>query len=120
MQSARHLVRVVIELPACVQLGHHDLGRRTLELVVVLYAGRNSATIVEHRDRIIGVDGDQYLVTIAGQRLVNRVVDDLEHHVVQAGAVGRIPDVHARALANGLQSFQHLDAVGAVLARVRQ
>ena len=53
-------------------------------------------------------------VAIAGQRLVDRVVDDLEHHVVQAGAVVGVADVHARPLAHGLEASQHLDRVGVV------
>ena len=55
------------------------------------------------------VDGDHDAVAIAGQRLVDGVVDDLEHHVVQAGAVIGIADVHAGALAHRIQALQHLD-----------
>jgi hypothetical protein len=51
---------------------------------------------------------------MAGQRLVDAVVDDLEHHVVQAGAVVDVADVHARALADGFQPFQRGDAAGVV------
>ncbi len=51
---------------------------------------------------------DDDVVAVAGQRLVDRVVDDLEHQVVQAGAVGGVADVHAGALAHRLQAFQDL------------
>jgi hypothetical protein len=37
--------------------------------------------------------------------------------VVQAGAVGRVADVHARALAHGFQAFEDLDGVRAVGGR---
>ena len=37
--------------------------------------------------------------------------------MVQAGTVGRIADVHARALANGFQAFQNLDGAFAITFR---
>ena len=62
------------------------------------------------------MDRDDDVVAVAGQRLVDRVVDHLEHHVVQPGAVLRVADVHARTLAHGLQPLEDLDAAGAVVA----
>src|SRR6266568_228339 len=38
----------------------------------------------------------------------------LEHQVVQAGAVARVADVHARALAHGFQAFENLDRTFAI------
>ena len=55
---------------------------------------------------------------IAGERLVDRVVEDLEHHVVQAGAVGRVADVHAGTLAHGVEALEDLDARGIVVVAV--
>ena len=110
VQAAGDLVGVGVELAAGVQLGHHDLGRRALELVVVLDAGRDAAAVVEHRDRVVGVDRDRDLVAEAGQRLVDRVVDHLEHHVVQAGAVGGVADVHAGRLRTASRPFRTLMA----------
>jgi UDP-N-acetylenolpyruvoylglucosamine reductase len=52
---------------------------------------------------------------MAGQRLVDGVVDDLVDHVVQAGAVIGVADIHARPLAHGLQALENLDGIGAVL-----
>jgi hypothetical protein len=116
VQAARDLVAVRVELAAGVQFGHHDLGRRALELVVFLDAGRDAAPIVEYRDGIVGVDGDHDLVAEAGQRLVDGVVHHLEHHVMQAGAIGGVADVHARALAHRLEALQDLDGIRAVVA----
>ncbi|WZB73427.1 hypothetical protein WJ968_25235 [Achromobacter xylosoxidans] len=62
------------------------------------------------------MDRDDDVVAIARQGFVDGVVHDLEHHVVQAGAVGGVADVHAGALAHGLQPFEHLDRVSAVAA----
>ena len=54
------------------------------------------------------------LVAVAGQGLVDGVVHDLVHQVVQA-ALRRGADIHAGALADGLQALQHLDLRAAVL-----
>jgi hypothetical protein len=58
------------------------------------------------------------IVAEAGERLVHRVVDHLEHHVVQAGAVGGVADVHAGALAHRLEALEDLDGIGAVVGRL--
>ena len=62
MQPAGNLVAVRVELAAGVQLRHHDFRGRALELVVLLDAGRNAAPVVEDRNRVVGVHGDDDLV----------------------------------------------------------
>jgi hypothetical protein len=42
---------------------------------------------------------------MAGQCLVNGVIHDLENHVMQPTAVISVPDVHAGALSDGVQTF---------------
>ncbi len=116
VQAARDLVRVLVELAAGVQLGHDDFRRAAVEFVVLVDGRRDAAAVVGHGDGVVGVDRDDDVVAIAGQGFVDGVVDDFEHHVVQAGAVGRVADVHAGALAHGLQPFEHLDRVSAVAA----
>jgi hypothetical protein len=39
------------------------------------------------------------------QGLIDRVVDNLENHVVQAGAIIGITDVHPGAFSHGLEAF---------------
>lgn len=114
VQAARHLVRVLVELAARVQLGHHDFGGAAAELVILVDVGRDAAAVVGDGDRVVGMDGDDDVVAMARQRLVDRVVDHFEHHVVQARAIGGIADVHAWALAHGLQPLEHLDRIGAI------
>src|SRR5690606_7322650 len=116
VQSAGHLVAVLVELATRVQLGHHDLGCAALGIVLVvpLDVRRNAAAVVQHRDGVVGVDGDDDLVAVARQRLVHGVVHHLEDQVVQAGAVGGVADVHAGALPHRLQPLQDLDGGGVV------
>ena len=93
MQAAGHLVAVVVELAAGVEHRQHDFGRRLPARVQI---DRDAAAVVDDRDRSVDVNRDVDLIAEAGERLVDRVVDDLVDEVVQPGGAGR-PDVHRRA-----------------------
>jgi hypothetical protein len=54
------------------------------------------------------VDGDQDRIAVVGEGFVDRVVDDLVEHAVQAVDIG-VADVHAWRLADSVQSFEHLN-----------
>ena len=71
--------------------------------------------VVDDRDRVVRVDRDLDRVAAAGQRLVDRVVDDLVDEVVQAAHAGRA-DVHARPLADRLETLEDGDVLGVVAA----
>jgi len=87
-------------------------------IVVVLDVGGNAAAVVDHRHRIVCVNDDLDVVAVAGQRLVDGVVQHFEHHVVKSGAVGRVADVHAGALAYRVEPLEDLDARGIVFVAV--
>ena len=72
---------------------------------------RDAAAVVGDGDRAVGVERHRDRVAIAGERLVDGVVDDLVDHVVQARAVIGVADIHARALAHGIEAAQHLDRI---------
>ena len=74
---------------------------------------RDAATVVDDLDAAVGEHRDDDPVAVAGQRLVDGVVDDLPHQVVQAALAGRA-DVHARALAHRLEALEDLDRGGVV------
>jgi hypothetical protein len=59
------------------------------------------------------MDGDLYAIGLAGQRLVDGVVDDLVDEVVKAPDAGRA-DVHAGALADRLQALEDRQVPGGV------
>ena len=118
VQPARNLVSIgigVLELPAGVQLGHDDLRRRNAFLGV--NPGRNPAAIVGHAHRAVGVEDDVDQVAIAGERLIDGIVRNLEHHVMQPRAIVGIADIHPRPLANGIEPAQHLDRIGVIVTR---
>ena len=114
MQTARDLVAAAAELAARVKDGVDDLEG---VLAGRMLAHRHAAAVVLDGHHAVGLDRDLDGLGLAGHRLVDRVVDDFPDEVVQAAGVGRA-DVHARALANGLQTLEDLDAGGVVVRRV--
>ena len=116
VQAAGDLVGVLVEFSAGVQLGHDDLGRR--HAFALVNVGRDAAAVVVHGDGAVGIERHRNLGGMAGQRLVDRVVDDLVDHVMQAGAVIGVADVHARTLAHGVETLENLDRFRAVIGRL--
>jgi hypothetical protein len=51
---------------------------------------------------------------VAGERLVDRVVDHLVHHVMEARPVVGVADIHARPLAHGIEALEDLDGLRAI------
>ena len=111
VQAARHLVAVVVELAAGVQHGQHDFRGRLAAGVLI---DGNAAAVVDDGDRIVDVERDVHLVAVAGERLVDRVVDDLVDQVMESRRTGRA-DVHRGTLAHGLETLEDLDLVRAVV-----
>ena len=112
MQTARDLVAATLaELAAGVQDGQHDLDGRAL--LLLHDRDRDAAAVVDDRHRVVGVDRDLDARAVARQRLVDRVVDDLVDEVVQPARAGRA-DVHARALADGLEALENGDVLGVI------
>ncbi len=54
---------------------------------------------------LIGVDGDDNTVAMSGQRFVDRVVDDLENHMVQTRPVIGVTDVHSGPFSDCVEPF---------------
>ena len=111
MQTTGDLVAAPAELAAGMQHGQHDGDGRQL-LGGVLVDG-DAATVVDHAHPTVFEQRDLDPIAVAGQSLVDGVVDDLPHEVVQAAFAGR-PDVHARALANCLEALEDGDGRGVV------
>ena len=111
MQTAGHRVGVGVELAAGVQLGHDDLDGGDTGGV---HPDRDATAVVDDLDATVGEQGDLDLGGVAGHGLVDGVVDDLPDQVVQAALTGGT-DVHARALANRLESLEDGDGGSAVV-----
>ena len=113
VQAAGHLVAGIFaaELAAGVQHGVHNGDSRNAQLGLVFHG--DAAAVVRHFDDVAGLDGHLDVGAVPGQGLVNGVVHDLIHQMVQARGTGGT-DIHAGAFAHGLQPFQDLDLRAAV------
>ena len=116
MQAAGDLVGVLVEFSAGMQLGHDDFGGGHAFFLVDV--GGDAAAIVAHGAGAVGVQHHVDAVGMAGQRFVHGIVHHFIDHVVQARAVIGVADIHAGALAHGIQALQHLDAVGAIFVHI--
>jgi hypothetical protein len=94
-----------------VEHGEHDLRGRPLLLLV--HVDGDAAAVVGDRDAVVRVDRDLDVVALTGQGLVDGVVHDLVDEVVKAAGPGG-SDVHAGALADGLEALEHGDVLGSV------
>ena len=77
--------------------------------------GRNATTIIGHGAGAVRVEGDGDKRGMSCQRFVDRIVHDLVDHMMQAGAVIRVTDIHAGTLANSIQAFQNTNGIRAIL-----
>ena len=117
VQAAGDLVAAAVaELAAGVEDGEDDLERGPA--LLLHHRDGDAAAVVDDRDRVVGVDRDVDAAAVAGQRLVDGVVDDLVDEVVQA-ADARRADVHAGALADRLETLEDGDVLGVVAALLR-
>src|SRR5260221_3724233 len=111
MQTTGNLVRAAIELAARMQNCMHDLER--VALFRRMWPDRNSAPVILDRNAIVAQNLNIDLSAMARQRLVDRVIDDLRHQMVEP-TLGAVADVHAWAFANRLKTLENLDGLSAV------
>ena len=74
----------------------------------------NASAIVAHGDGVVLTDNHFNVVAETRQGLVDGVVNDFAHQVVQALDV-RVANVHGWTLAHGFKSFENLDVVRRIL-----
>ena len=106
MQAAGYLVALASELAARMQHRQAYFHRGTAQLGVNPH--RKAAAVVAHFATAVLVQKNVDIGAVAGQRLVDGVVHDFIHAVMQAAKI-RGANVHAGTLAHCLQTFEHLD-----------
>ena len=111
VQAGGDLVPGVAELAAGVENGEYRLERRPPRLRV--HVTRDPAPVVSDAHRPVGAQRHVDARGVAGERLVDRVVDHLEDEMVQPPAPRRA-DVHPRPLAHRLEPFEHGDLLRTV------
>ncbi len=114
VQAAGDFVGGGVEFAACVQLGKHDLhGRHTHAAGQIHHVDGNAAAIVDDGDRVVDVDDHVDFLGVAGESLIDGVVDDFVDEVMQAHLAGRA-DVHGGTQTHGLEAFEDLDVFAGV------
>ena len=103
MQAAGNLVGTIVEFAARMQHGHDDLCRRAPLFGVQV--NRNATPIIADRHRLVSVYRYGNDAAKSCQRLIDRVVDDLKNHVVEAGAIIGVTNVHAWPFSDGLKAL---------------
>ena len=106
VQAAGILVGALAKLAARVQVGQHQFHRRHLPFR--MHVHRDAAAIVTDGNRTVHVDSDFDLAAIAGQVLVNGIVQHLENAVVETALV-RVADIHSGPFSDGFQPLQLVD-----------
>jgi hypothetical protein len=87
--------------------GEYHLGGGTL--LLLMDVNRDPPPVICHGYRPIPVEYDPYLGAITGQGLVDGIIDDLEHHMMQSGAIVRVADIHSGTLSDCVQASEDLD-----------
>src|SRR5262249_28717730 len=109
MQPPRDLVGALIEFTAGMEVGHDDLGSRYSLFIVD--TDRDTAAVVGDSARTIGVQCHGDGVAETGKGFVDSIVDDLINHVMQAGTISGVADVHPRPFAHCGEPAQPLDGL---------
>ena len=99
MQTARYFVGIAVEFTARMQLGHDDFGGGNA--LTIVHANRNTAPVVGDGNRAVFMDRNGNMIGMTRQRFVNPVVHNFIHHMVKAGPIVGIPDIHTGTLTNG-------------------
>jgi hypothetical protein len=84
--------------------------RLVLRLVQVY---RDAAAVVDDPDAAVLEHRDQNRVAVAGECLIDRVVDHLVDEVVETARTGGT-DVHSRTFSHRLETLEHLDLICSV------
>ena len=116
METARHFVGVRIKFATRVKRRHDDFSCRFAFFFMKI--NRNTTTIVPDCDAIVGVNHYIHACAVPGKRFVDRVVNELLHHVLQTCAILGITDVHPRPTPHSVKSMQDFDAIRGVIVVV--
>jgi hypothetical protein len=112
VEATGHRVGLAVELPAGMQGRERHLDGGTL--LGRMEVDGDAAAVVADLQATVVEDADRDALGMAREVLVDRVVDDLPHEVVQPAAVGR-SDVHRRTLPDALEPLEDADVLRAVL-----
>ena len=106
VQTAGNLIALAAEFTASMKDGENDLDRG--DFLFRMLVDRDAAAVVDNRDGIVFVNRDIDFGAIAGKGLVDGVVHNLIHKVVQTTRTRRT-DIHAGAHTHGFKALEDLN-----------
>ena len=106
VQTTADFVRALVELASGVEDGHYHFKCRLVQLLMLVYG--DASSVILNGYRLVLVDGHFDVRAIARHRLVDGVVNGLVDEVVET-LFADVSDIHRRALAHCLKSFEDLD-----------
>ena len=102
MQTTGNSVGLGVKLAAGVQLSHNHLHRRHARRV---HFDRNTTAVIADLNAAVFQQSDLNIGGVTRHRLVDGVVYNLPHQVVQATLTSRA-NVHTRPLTHGLEALE--------------
>ena len=93
--------------------GHHHFECRLVQLL--MFIDGNTTTIIGNTDRVILAYNHLDIVAVARKSLIDRVINDFRHQMVQTLDMG-VTNIHGRTLAYGFKTFEHLNIMGRVIS----
>lgn len=111
VESPGILVGSLAKFSPRVQVGQNQFNRGYLEFGMNI--DWDAASVVSYGAGPICVESHLHGIAVAGQVLVDGVVQDLVDTVVESALIW-VSDIHARTLANGLESLKFIDLRGIV------
>lgn len=105
MKTAGDLITAIAKFTASVQDGHNNFNGRFADL---MHFNRNPAPIIDNGDAVIFSDFNKDMVTVTGQGLIDRVIDDFINQMMEPTGTDTA-DIHAWPFANGFEALQDLD-----------
>ena len=102
VQSTGGLISTSTKLTTGVENGHNNLQGADAHLLVGV--NRNTATVIDDFQRVVGMADDYNLCTVTSKRLVNRVIENLLEELVQT-TLAVVSNIHSGTLSNGFQTL---------------
>ncbi len=103
MEAARDLVGLLVEFSPCMEHGQNDF-EGTLVVLLHRVDGDPPAVILD-QERPVFIDDDADTVAEPGQRLIDGIIHDFIHKVVEPTGIST-PDIHGRAFTYRLEPFR--------------
>ena len=100
MEAAGNLVIAAVELPARVEHGENHL--ESGQACFFLDAHRDAPAVIDNRNGIVFINGYINCITVAGQSLIHRIIDNLIYKVMES-PYGSTANVHTRSLSDRLK-----------------